>query len=1153
MRDEAHSRNQLIRELALLRQRVAELENEKADRKLAEEALKESQERFRVIFDNLRDGLLLADNETKKFLMGNRAIHHMLGYSAEELYHLQLTDIHPEEALPSVTNRFEALVKGEIEIARNIPVKRKDGTVFYADISGSFPILFNGKDCLMGVFRDITERRRAEESLQESETRFRTLVERRPDAMTYLLALDENLPVLYVSPQAETIFGWPAEEFLHDPQFWLKCVHPDDYERVSSQADSLQKTGQPFAVEYRIIRRDGQIVWLHDVVHLMRDDYGRPISLLGVAIDITGRKHAEEQIQNLHSLEEKLLGTGGLDEKLKFITDGTVEIFGADFGRIWITGEGDLCDHGCIHADVTDGPDVCRNRARCLHLIASSGRYTRTDGSHRRVPLGCYKIGHVASGEDSKFISNDVTKDPRVHDHEWARNLGLVSFAGYRLLAADGKPIGVLALFRNLAIQPQEERLLQDLANTTSQVIVAGMAAEALRESEARYRQLFATVPDAIYIFDAGTRQFIDMNEGALRSYGYTREEFLKLKLGDITAEPELSDASIKETLARKTIKIPLRFHRKKDGTSFPVEISGGTFTLAGRIVLFAAIRDITKRKRAEEQVGRYRDHLEDLVKERTAELSKANEQLTRLIDEYRLAEEALLASEQRYKQLLSSVTDYIFTIEIKDGLPVSTTHGQGCIAVTGFTPEDYARMPYLWYEMVHPEDQHVVKQHSKAAIRGEARDPLEHRIIHRDGTTRWVRNTIVPRYDTVGKYVACDGLVSDITDRKNVEHEFKQTNTYLENIFENSPDAIGIVDGSGRFIRWNRMAAELYGYTFEEMKGKSGFELYEDRDELERMLMHLRQEGTVKKREMRMKKKDGSIVPFEISIGLLKNSQNKTLGSVAVARDLSGIKEALSALKASNEQLYQEITERRRAEESLLKSEETLQESERNLRSLATQLFTIQEAERKRISSELHDGLGQELTVLKIYLTSMQNKLEEDQQSLKDECEFLLSHIDDSIENMRRLCHDLSPYLLEELGLSPSLKHLFNEVCQRNDLLCLMEIEEISKYLPRRTLSAVYRIFQEALTNIVKHSGATQVSLSIKRQAGKLNFMVADNGKGFDIRSVTRRPASERGMGLFAMAERTRMLGGSFQILSQKGEGTQISFSLPLKEEGKQ
>ncbi|MGO9414985.1 MAG: PAS domain S-box protein [Syntrophobacteraceae bacterium] len=165
--------------------------------------------------------------------------------------------------------------------------------------------------------------------------------------------------------------------------------------------------------------------------------------------------------------------------------------------------------------------------------------------------------------------------------------------------------------------------------------------------------------------------------------------------------------------------------------------------------------------------------------------------------------------------------------------------------------------------------------------------------------------------------------LENEIAERKLMAEEIRQTNAYLENIFENSPDVIAIVDKHGRFIKWNKMAAELYGYTFEEMQGKPAFDLYADKDELKNMLMSLRREGSVKKWEMRMKRKDGSILPFEISIGLLKDRQNETLGSVGVARDLSGIKEALAAIRASNNQLNQEIIERKRSEKALTESEE--------------------------------------------------------------------------------------------------------------------------------------------------------------------------------------------------------------------------------------
>ncbi len=153
------------------------------------------------------------------------------------------------------------------------------------------------------------------------------------------------------------------------------------------------------------------------------------------------------------------------------------------------------------------------------------------------------------------------------------------------------------------------------------------------------------------------------------------------------------------------------------------------------------------------------------------------------------------------------------------------------------------------------------------------------------------------------------------ISHLKKTEEELKKANTYLENVFENSPDAIGIVDRYGRFIRWNKMAAELYGYTFQELLGKSSFDLYADRAELEKMRLHLRREGSVKKWEMQMKRKNGCIMPFEISISLLRDSENKTVASVCVARNLSEIRKLLAELQASNEQLSQEILVRNRAE----------------------------------------------------------------------------------------------------------------------------------------------------------------------------------------------------------------------------------------------
>ena len=190
-----------------------------------------------------------------------------------------------------------------------------------------------------------------------------------------------------------------------------------------------------------------------------------------------------ETIGSVNRLQEDLLLPGSLEEKFKKITDAAVELLDLDFCRIWMIKPGDLCQSGCIHAAATDERHVCRRRDKCLHLMASSGRYTHIDGDHRRVPIGCYKIGRIASGEDNKFLTNGVTTDPRVHNHQWAKSLGLVSFAGYKLRDANGDPIGVLAMFAKHPISEEDDAFLSNLAETTSRVILEHQAAEELRKT----------------------------------------------------------------------------------------------------------------------------------------------------------------------------------------------------------------------------------------------------------------------------------------------------------------------------------------------------------------------------------------------------------------------------------------------------------------------------------------------------------------------------------------------------------------------------------------------------------------------------------------------------------------------------------------------
>lgn len=174
-------------------------------------------------------------------------------------------------------------------------------------------------------------------------------------------------------------------------------------------------------------------------------------------------------------------------------------------------------------------------------------------------------------------------------------------------------------------------------------------------------------------------------------------------------------------------------------------------------------MRDETKSK---EQLI---DELQEL-RCRVEQFKSLETDLRKEIADREQVEAALQASEERYKGLLGSVTDYIYTVTLQHGRPVATSHGPNCLAVTGYSWQEYEANPLLWYQMIHPDDRQTVLEHSARIIAGEPSASIEHRILHKSGSIRWVRNTPVLRRDDQGKVTAYDGLITEITQRKQLE-----------------------------------------------------------------------------------------------------------------------------------------------------------------------------------------------------------------------------------------------------------------------------------------------------------------------------------------------------------------------------------------------
>jgi PAS domain S-box-containing protein len=190
-------------------------------------------------------------------------------------------------------------------------------------------------------------------------------------------------------------------------------------------------------------------------------------------------------------------------------------------------------------------------------------------------------------------------------------------------------------------------------------------------------------------------------------------------------------------------------------------------------------------------------------------------------------AEMALEESERHYKHLLESITDYSYSVVLENGRPVRSTHGPGCIAVTGYTPADYDKDGGLWYRMVHESDRPAVMQQAQAVLTGQTPPPVEHRIVHKSGQIRWVRNTVVPCRDRAGNLVAYDGLISDISERKLAEEKLVASEAFYHSLVENLPQFILRKDLSERFTFGNQRFCQMLGRTLEEIIGKTDFDFY--------------------------------------------------------------------------------------------------------------------------------------------------------------------------------------------------------------------------------------------------------------------------------------------------------------------------------------
>ncbi len=642
-------------------------------------------------------------------------------------------------------------------------------------------------------------------------------------------------------------------------------------------------------------------------------------------------------------------------------------------------------------------------------------------------------------------------------------------------------------------------------------------AEDALRLSEAKYRRLHQSMMDAFISVDMDG--FIrEYNEAYRTMLGYEPEELLQLRYQDLTPEKWHSyEAEIvqKQILSLGHSEIYEKEYRRKDGTVFPVELRA--FLIKDDhgepSTIWGIVRDITERKRVEEALRKAHDELEQRVKERTAELAKANENLEIFRKFAEDSEEGFGMSEF-------------------DGRIVYA-NSKLCRLFGEEKPEDViGRNVSKYYSDEYAQRR---KEELIPALLREGHLHIEETVLPRHGKPiQTLQSTFLIR-DEGGIPSRIAVVISDITERKRVEEALRASEERFRVAFEEAPLGIVMVVGDGIVVRVNRTFCQMSRYTEEELIGNplGGVTYPEDRERsgelTRRVLAGLLPSFVVEKRYLR---KGGGFFWGQLAVTAVHDRGGNVIFALGIIENITDRKQAEEALRRSEKQL---------AERTALAEWRASQ-----LQRLAADLTEAEERERHRLSQVLHDDLQQLLVAAKLHVGTTQEMLQDDR--LAAGLVQIQSLLSEAIGASRSLTTELSPPILYEHGLVAALEWLGWQSQEKFQLATSVEADPKADLKGEAVGVFVFHAVRELILNAAKHGRATHVAIRLSHvDEDHIRLMVTDDGVGCDPERLNPRRDSG-GFGLFSIRERLDLIGGSLEITSQPGEGTTVTITVPSK-----
>jgi two-component system, NarL family, sensor histidine kinase UhpB len=581
----------------------------------------------------------------------------------------------------------------------------------------------------------------------------------------------------------------------------------------------------------------------------------------------------------------------------------------------------------------------------------------------------------------------------------------------------------------------------------------------------------FHSSPVAIGISSLADGRFIDVNKTFLEIYGYEREEVIgrsSEELG-LWADPEM----------RREVLATLRDHgrvrnveircRRKSGEIGSLLASGERIELAGEQCFLGTFFDITERKRIEE---------------------------------------AFRENERRYRTVLEDQTEVICRFN-SDG-ELTFVNAVYC-RFFGKTKEEL--IGNKWHPNAVREDVPMIEERLASLCPENPLVVIENRVYSGTGEVRWMQFVNRAFFDEDGKLLESQSVGRDITDRKKVEQELRDSEERYRKLFDVETDAILLADmETMSFIDANLAARFMYGYTLEEFLRMK----VEDISAEPEKSRHAIDSKRMMISHRLHRRKDGTVFPVEISGNYFEYRGRKV--HVAAVRD---------------------ITER-------IRTEKELNDRQNTINNMVMELSVVEEKERYRIAEHLHDQIAPKFLLTKMRIQSLAERLPSGEHDTTIEA--IEALIDLAIEDIRSLTIQLRPPILAELGLEAALKWLAEEFNENYRLKVNISGDKEPKPLSYELGSAIFQIVRELLLNISKHAGTKSASISMVKEDDSIKITVEDKGIGFDVANSSLNKPRTGGFGIFNARMKIEYLGGGLEIESSPGCGTRVLIKAPLE-----